>query len=282
MTVYDRMAADFDRRRPLPAGVPEAIRSAVLAALPPGPLVLDLGCGAGRIGWPFVAAGDRYIAADLSLGMLRAFAGRDGPAPLLVQADGAQMPFADALFDAVLLVQVLSGAHGWRALLADAMRVLRPEDVLPKGTLPKGALPAGALPAGTLPAGALIVGRVAAPEDGIDARLKTQLAAILDAIDIHPYRDKPRDDALSWLARAMPGRTVTTVATWTAERSPAAFLERHGGGARFSVLDETVKAEAMRELAAWAREQFGSLTAVFAEDYRFELIIHRGQQRTTT
>jgi ubiquinone/menaquinone biosynthesis C-methylase UbiE len=256
MSVYDAMAPDFDRRRALPDGVPETIRDTILRALPARPRILDLGAGSGRIGRNFVAADDDYTGVDLSFGMLQAFAD-SASGPRLTQADGAHLPFSDATFDAVLLVQVLSGAHGWRHLLADAMRVLRP-------------------------AGALIVGRVIAPDDGIDKKMKSRIATILDRMDIHPYRDKPRDDALSWLAREMPKPVILTAATWMAERRPAAFLDRHGAGARFSVLDEPVKQQALADLSAWATEQFGSLETVFTEDYRFELIIHRSQQGTTT
>jgi SAM-dependent methyltransferase len=256
MSVYDQMAPDFDRRRALPDGVPETIRDTVLHASPAArPRILDLGAGAGRIGRCFVAANDDYIGADLSIGMLRAFAGSVAAARL-AQADGAGLPFADATFDIVLLIQVLSGVHGWRHLLTDAMRVLRQD-------------------------GALIAGRVVAPEDGIDAQMKSRVAAILDGMDIHPYRDKPRDEALSWLARAMPDRTVLSAATWIAERRPAAFLDRRSAGARFSVLDATVQQQALRELSAWATGRFGSLDTVFAENFCFELIIHRFQQGTT-
>jgi ubiquinone/menaquinone biosynthesis C-methylase UbiE len=252
MSVYDAMAPAFDRRRSLPGGVPEKIRAAVLGACSSNvPRLLDLGAGSGRIGRPFVQAGDDYTAVDLSLGMLREFAQRS-PAARLAQADGARLPFADGSFDAALLVQVLSGASGWRHLLADTIRVLRPD-------------------------GALIVGRVVAPDNGIDAQMKTHLAGILDAIDIHPYRDKPRDDALSWLHRALPSRLVQDAATWVAERTPRAFLERHSGGARFSVLPEAVRQTAMASLAAWASGAFGSLDIAFQEDYRFELMIHRHQ-----
>jgi SAM-dependent methyltransferase len=247
------MAVDFDRRRALPDGVAETIRDTILGAVTADrPAVLDLGAGAGRIGRCFVRAGDDYIGVDLSLGMLRSFASR-AVAARLAQADGARLPFPDAAFDAVLLIQVLSGAHGWRHLLTDAMRVLRP-------------------------GGALIAGRVVAPADGIDGQMKARLAAILDGMNIYPYRDKPRDDALSWLVRAIPDRCVLTAARWTAERTPAAFLERHGGGARFSVLDPAVKQDALGQLAEWASETFGPPDTVFAEDYHFELIIHRLQQ----
>jgi ubiquinone/menaquinone biosynthesis C-methylase UbiE len=257
MNVYDTIAPNFDQHRALPDDVLATIRGTILrSGLPVHPRILDLGAGSGRIGHSFVLAGDDYIGADLSFGMLRTFAGRT-PCACLVQADAACLPFPNDTFDAVLLIQVLSGASGWRHFLAETMRVLRP-------------------------AGRLIVGRVVAPNDGIDAKMKTQLAAILDQMDIHPYRDKPREAALSWLAEQMPAHEVITAATWVAERRPDAFLERHGGGARFSVLDESVKQEAMHRLADWATRQFGSLQTTFAERYGFELIEHRFQQRTTT
>jgi len=255
-SVYDAMAPEFDRRRALPDGVPEAIRDAVLrAGLPPRPRLLDLGAGSGRIGRPFVQAGDDYTAVDRSFGMLRMFADRM-PAARLAQADGACLPFADASFDAVLLVQVLSGVPGWRHFLTDTLRVLRP-------------------------GGTLIAGRVVAPDAGIDARMKTRLAEILADIDIHPYRDKPRDAAMAWLACRLSGPTVLTAAAWQAERTPRGFLERHSGGARFSTLPEPVKQEALRRLAAWTAEQCGHLDTVCVEDYRFELTIHRLQPGTT-
>jgi len=256
MNAYDRMGPDFERLRTLPDDVPAAIRDAILSATRSlRPRILDLGAGSGRIGRFFVQAGDDYTGADLSFGMLRTFAGHT-PSPRLTQADGARLPFPDATFDAVLLIQVLSGASGWRPLLADAIRVLRPT-------------------------GTLTVGHIAAPADGIDAQMKSRLAAILDGMDIHPYRDKPRDAALSWLAQIMPDPTVLTPAAWSANRTPAAFLERHRGGARFSVLDESVKHEAMHRLAAWAAERFGSLDTAWPEQHRLELIIHRLQQRST-
>jgi ubiquinone/menaquinone biosynthesis C-methylase UbiE len=250
INVYDTMASDFDRHRPLPDGVPETIRDAILrSGLPPQPRILDLGAGSGRIGRSFVLAGDDYTGADLSFGMLRAFADRT-PCPRLIQADAARLPFPDGTFDAVLLIQVLSRASGWRDLLTDAMRVLRP-------------------------AGRLIVGRVVAPDDGIDAQMKSRLAAILEGMDLHPYRNKPRNDALSWLAQQLPDPTILTAATWVAERSPNAFLTRHGEGARFSVLDPAVKHETMCQLAAWASQRFGPPDTAFPEHYSFELIIHR-------
>jgi ubiquinone/menaquinone biosynthesis C-methylase UbiE len=255
MSAYDSGASDFNRRRELPPGVPDAIRAAVLKACVEGsPRLLDVGAGAGRIGLPFVSAGDRYTGCDLSFGMLRVFASQ-APARL-VRADGALLPFRDKTFDAVVLVQVLSSVPGWRQLLTDAMRVLNPS-------------------------GALIVGRVIAPDRGIDARMKGQLAAILALRGLYLHRDKTREDALAWLSRAMSGPRIVTVANWTTNRSPGAFLERHGAGARFSILPEPVRRDALSRLSSWATDQFGSLNASCAEDHRFELNVYRFVQGST-
>jgi ubiquinone/menaquinone biosynthesis C-methylase UbiE len=257
MSVYDAMAPDFERRRALPDGVAEAVRSTILqSGLPRRPRLLDLGAGTGRIGRPFVLAGDDYTGADLSFGMLQTFAGRH-PGARLTQADGTRLPFPDAVFDVVLLVQVLNKVEGWRHLLTDTIRVLRP-------------------------GGIVIAGRVVAPDDGVDAQMKDRLAAILKEMDVHPYRGKFREDAMGWLARTLPHPKIVVAATWIAGRTPDGFLERHALGARFRVLPEPVKQEAMHRLRVWATQRYGCLDTVCHEDFRFELIIHRRQQGTPT
>jgi SAM-dependent methyltransferase len=258
MSVYDTLAPSFDRLRGFPPDVPAAIRRAVLGALQCAgpPLLLDLGAGSGRIGAAFVAAGDRYIGADLSFRMLRVFAARNdlpgGQIRLLAQADGERLPFRDAVFDAVLLMQVLSSAHDGRRLVAEATRVIAPS-------------------------GLLIVGRTAAPEAGIDARMKRRLGELLDAMGVETGRTGSSDPAFCWPDRAGFAVRTATAATWTAERTPRAFLERHATGARFSVLPSSVKAAAMSRLRDWAIGSFGALDAVFVEPFRFDLTICRPQ-----
>ena len=255
MNVYDRLAPGFDRQRPLPDGVADSIRVAVLAALPPKPSIVDIGCGAGRIGWTFVAAADNYTAVDFSLGMLKSFASRPlAGAPRLAQADAAQLPFPDAVFDGVLLVQVLSGTSHWRNLLNEVKRVLRPD-------------------------GALFVGQSIAPDNGIDARMKQRLAEILDEMNEHPYQRKSKQHAFDWLDRQA---TVTTkqVARWQMSRTPRQFVERHGSGARFSALDPALQTMAMDRVKQWALDSFGSLDAASPEEQCFELRIYRFHQRT--
>jgi ubiquinone/menaquinone biosynthesis C-methylase UbiE len=257
-SAYTTGAQDFERRRTLPAGVAAAIRAAVLADLDPTPrpLVLDLGAGTGRIGWPFVAAGDDYVGVDLSAAMLRAFAERReltaAHVPLLIQADGESLPFADASFDAVLLMQVLNAAHDWRRLLLEAKRVLRPS-------------------------GSLTVGRTVVPADGVDARMKRRLAEFLGALGVQPYAGQAVDDALTELRRAAWRERTVTVAAWRAERTPRHFLERHAAGARFSALPTPVRDAAMLQLRDWATTAFGALDAACAEPCHCELLIFRLQ-----
>jgi ubiquinone/menaquinone biosynthesis C-methylase UbiE len=254
MTAFDALAPDFDRLRGLPGDVPPAIHCAILAAVPnvPQPLLLDVGAGTGRIGTAFVAARDRYVAVDLSLDMLHAFAARCEPALMLVQADGERLPFADATFDAVLLMQVVNAARDWRALLAEATRVVRR-------------------------CGAVVLGRRVAPEDGIDAKMRRQLADILAACGVEAGRNDAIDQTARWLTERGCEVCVATVATWTAQRTPCAFLERHATGARFSMLPEPVKEAAMGQLRQWAAATFGSLDASFVEAFRYDLVIARPQ-----
>ena len=261
MSLYDAAAPSFDRHRALPAGVPESIRSAILASLdaPSRPRLMDLGAGSGRIGWPFVKAGDDYVGVDLSFGMLQAFRQRagqeDGSAPRLVQADGQHLPFCDATFDGVMLIQVFGGMRGWRRLLAEARRVLRST-------------------------GTMVMGRSVTPADGLDARMKQRLASLLDEMGVRPQPMNPRDDAQRLLESAADGGTRVVAATWNSERTPRAFLDRHETGARFSALPPPVKEEALRKLAAWAAATFGSLDAVIREPHRFELLVFKFRPET--
>ena len=113
---YDAMAAHFEPQRAVPEEVVRSVRSALTTALKhlDRPRLLDLGAGSGRFGRHFVAAGDDYIGVDLSAGMLGVFAEHcaGGRRAILVQADGRALPFADACFDAVLLIAVFGGLTG--------------------------------------------------------------------------------------------------------------------------------------------------------------------------
>ena len=171
---YDAAANRFDLLRPLPDGATQGIRLAVIRAVGSvtRPHLLDLGAGAGRIGRTFVAAGDDYLGVDLSFSMLGAFQ-RSSPhrtpwPARLVQADGRTLPFRDATFDAVMMMQVFGGMSAWPAVLTETRRVLRSS-------------------------GALILGRTLTPQDGVDAILKRRLASMLSDLGFDEGHNFRRD-----------------------------------------------------------------------------------------
>ena len=215
--------------------------------------VLEVGAGTGRFGSAFVAAGDDYIGSDLSRPMLDKFASKRACQAAthcwLVQADGRALPFADAAFDAVILVSVLSGVSGWRVLLEEAGRVLKPS-------------------------GCLILGKRVRPPDGVDARMKDQLAEILSEMGVEVGRPGAgRDEAFARLASGAARADRRVVAQWVSKRTPRDFLSRHSTGARFAALPEGVKLESLDRLARWAAGVFPSLEYEFEERDTFELDI---------
>jgi ubiquinone/menaquinone biosynthesis C-methylase UbiE len=254
---FDAMAHSFDRDRALPNGVAERVRTAILGALASGgnaaarerPRVLDLGAGTGRIGWPFVAAGDDYVGVDRSYGMLRVFTGRcdHRHCAALVNGDGCALPFADAAFDAVLLVQIFGGLRDWRRLVDEGRRVLRGD-------------------------GALVLGRTVMPDEGVDARMRQHLFTLLGT---KHERQNTREEAERYLTSIASAASHLVGPAWRAERSPRAFLDRHASAAPFSQLLRAPRENALHSLAAWAQTQFGDLDATFAETHRFEMRVFR-------
>lgn len=249
MSAYDAIAPRFTRDRALPDGVADAIRAAVLGmAAAARPRILDLGAGSGRIGAPFVAAGDDYVGADLSLGMLQAFAAQSERPVRLVQADGFRLPFGDAVFDAVMLVQVFGGMSAADAFVREVRRVLRVS-------------------------GTVLIGRTATPDDGVDARMKRQLGVILGERDGRGSKAREQVEGLLGASAARVERQA--VASWSTPRTPRQFIDRHRTGARFSALPDAVKDDAIAKLAAWAGQAFGSLDTASSETHSFELQIFR-------
>ena len=162
---------------------------------------------------------------------------------------GLRLPFGDATFDAVMLVQVFGGMSAWQAFAGEVRRVLRTP-------------------------GCVLIGRTVAPEDGVDARMKRQLGVILGE-GARARRQGARERRAAVRRAAPRTASAAVVASWSAQRTPRQFIARHRSGARFSKLPDAVKDDAMRKLGAWAEQAFGSLDAASSETHSFELHVFR-------
>jgi ArsR family transcriptional regulator len=127
---FARHAGEWDELRALHSPDAEVERRLV-AALADAPLgaVLDIGTGTGRMAELFADQAERVVALDRNLEMLRVARAKLQHLPAsrieLVQGDFAELPFADASFDTVILHQVLHFAPDPAPALAEAARVLR-------------------------------------------------------------------------------------------------------------------------------------------------------------
>jgi SAM-dependent methyltransferase len=91
----------------------------LLEALPPGALILDLGCGAGSF---LEAAGSTVAHIDLEIGSLRP---RN-----FVQADAAQLPFREHCFDLIVSNHSLEHFENLRGALGEIERVIKADGAL--------------------------------------------------------------------------------------------------------------------------------------------------------
>lgn len=134
--VFDRAADCYDATRGFPPGVEGAVADAFVAAggLGPASRVLEIGVGTGRIALPLAARVGAVTGVDRSAPMLAKLVGKRGALPVApVRADATALPVPAACFDAAVAVHVFHLIPGWRAVLAELARVLRPGGVLLHG-----------------------------------------------------------------------------------------------------------------------------------------------------
>ncbi len=101
-------------------------RDAFFAMLPPpGGLMLDLGCGEGRVSRDLAAVGHHVIGLDGSIAMARAAHEAAPDIPVLV-ADGAHLPIAGDSFDLVVAYMTLHDFDDMVGAAGEIARVLAP------------------------------------------------------------------------------------------------------------------------------------------------------------
>lgn len=118
---YDNQARTYDETRGASPSVLEPLRAALSGA--PGRRLLDVGGGTGNYAAALREEGWEPVVCDRSAAML-ARAAAKGLAT--VEADAQELPFEDAVFDAVMCVSMLHHVHDRARALAEQRRVLRP------------------------------------------------------------------------------------------------------------------------------------------------------------
>ncbi|GAP13354.1 methylase [Longilinea arvoryzae] len=103
---------------PLPGPLTE------LLAIFQGARVLDAGGGTGRVAQMLAKEGARLTVADMSQGMLRQAEHKGGLKP--TRAAVERLPFPDASFDRVLMVDALHHVRDPQQTVNELFRVLRP------------------------------------------------------------------------------------------------------------------------------------------------------------
>jgi ubiquinone/menaquinone biosynthesis C-methylase UbiE len=123
---YDRWASTYDTDHDEWGWRGPHIAAERLMAYGPGSVVLDAGCGTGRVGVSLRSCGfeGELIGVDFSLGMLAA-AERLGVYDQLIHATVLDLPLAKASVDAVVSTGVFTHGHVGGEAFAELVRVGR-------------------------------------------------------------------------------------------------------------------------------------------------------------
>lgn len=117
---FNHLARIYERLIPPPD---PAVLSELLA-LTPACLLLDAAGGTGRVAGVFASQTARTVVCDASPRMLER-ARRKGLETVLAEIEA--LPFADATFDRILLVDAFHHLKEQRAALSELLRVLKPD-----------------------------------------------------------------------------------------------------------------------------------------------------------
>jgi ubiquinone/menaquinone biosynthesis C-methylase UbiE len=90
----------------------------------PGQLIVDIGCGEGRVGRDLRRRGDRVLGIDSSFTMVHA-ATTHPTATTAVAADAARLPLADASADCVIAFMSLQDMDNMPKAIEEAARILK-------------------------------------------------------------------------------------------------------------------------------------------------------------
>lgn len=97
--------------------------------LPAAKRVLEIGCSTGYLTRLFAGKAERIVGLDMNRAALRQ-AGRRHPSMPLACGDAEHLPFADAAFDAIVMLEVIEHTQSDVAAVSELRRVLKPGGIL--------------------------------------------------------------------------------------------------------------------------------------------------------
>lgn len=129
---FDDAVEYYDETKSLPPDALAATIDLLASELGGSARVLEVGVGTGLLALPLVERGLHVDGVDLSEPMLRRATEKTPPRTRvgLTVADATQLPFRDDAFDGAFIRHVLHLVPGWRQVLAEAVRVVRPGGTL--------------------------------------------------------------------------------------------------------------------------------------------------------
>jgi ubiquinone/menaquinone biosynthesis C-methylase UbiE len=111
---YDRAIRDFSSLETM----------LKLAELPTTGALLEVGGGTGRVAAALQGQAKQIVVADLSLGMLRQAASKDGLALACTRSES--LPFQEATFERIVMVDALHHVIDQKATVGELWRALKP------------------------------------------------------------------------------------------------------------------------------------------------------------
>ncbi|MEO0565996.1 MAG: methyltransferase domain-containing protein, partial [Chloroflexota bacterium] len=131
---FTTIAQNYNQINAIPADAAHELGQAITNLDGGRGLVLDMGCGAGRIALPAAGAGAKMIGVEVDAAMLRE-ANRaateltfDG-----IRGDIVHLPLADDCISTVLSINVLHLVPSWKQVLEEAVRVMQPDGMFVQG-----------------------------------------------------------------------------------------------------------------------------------------------------